>query len=403
MSAIAPEAPAATATASWYAVKGPNGDLTWRVQSPAAAIGAKTVLIPDGKDGFDSLYWPNTDGYFPWSLEVTFPLGGKQVITTEKEWEHFNRVKRNVANLRCLYPEHEGSAAIWTRPMPWQAAHMREMRFEHGIRVSAEVDDNYLSDKRLNIFLQKAGWEANNRDAHASSLCVGDALILSTDYLRDLYWEGLNDAFPGLKKHLPEFHVCRNFIDEHYLPEVEPPSGPLRVGYMGSDSHIWDVDLIFPALLDAYRQGCEIVFVGISPALLNPKFSRTKRDWSAIPYTHIPWRNEGYRGFALPLDIGLAPLRVDKHTLGKSDIKWLEYALSGAATVAQNCLVYNRTAIHGETALLAGSAEDFRRQTNELIKSSGLRQRLVQSTRQYISEERLLRKNADEWREAVFG
>ena len=390
-----------SAVATWYAIAGPNGDLTWRVQSPARAIGAKAVLIPEAT-GFKSLFYPNVDSEFPWTLSGQVDGGDTVRVTSETQWKDVTAKHKTLAEPRCAYLAQEGDAAVFTRPLAWEAAHMIEMR-RQGIRIAAEVDDNYLSDQSLNVFMRKAGWGENDRDNHSRSVAVGDALIVSTAHLRDVYYRGLRAEFG--KKHLPDIFVCRNHIDERYMPERIPPraDGRLRVGYMGSDSHVWDVDIVYDALMHAYQQGHEIVFVGIHPALLNPKYRKSRKDWSKIPYTHIPWRNEGYRGTALPLDIGLAPLRVDAHTMGKSDIKWLEYALSGAACVAHNCLVYNRTARHGETALLASSPAEYVASVDRLIRDPSLRERLVAATLEYVNEERLLSKNTREWEEAVLG
>jgi O-antigen biosynthesis protein len=238
---------------------------------------------------------------------------------------------------------------------------------------------------------------------HARSICSGDGIIVSTEHLRDVYWKQLGDLFG--KKNLPEIFVCRNLVDERFVPtDLVPPreDGKLRVGYMGSDSHLWDVDLIYEACVEAFVNGHEIVFIGIDPANINPIYRRSKKDWSRIDYTHIPWTNT-FRGTALPLDIGFCPLVVDEHTLCKSDIKWLEYALSGAATIAQNCLVYNRTAKHNETALLASGPAEYVHQMRRLIQDAELRKSLVDATREYIREERMLLDHADEWKQAVYG
>lgn len=328
-------------------------------------------------------------------------------IRSQQEWKQAVNKHRQLLDTRVEYPALVGDAAVFTRPLSWLAAHMMEMRSQ-GIRVTAEVDDNYLSPQRWNVFMAKAGddW-GDQRDAHMRSICPGDGIIFSTEHLRDIYWKELSKEFG--RRHVPELFVCRNHVDKRFMPERpvgHREDGMLRIGYMGSDSHFWDVDLIYPALKEAYELGHEIVMVGINPrySLLQPTKQdiRAKEGWWDIEYTHVPWSNT-FRGTALPLDIGFAPLVVNNHTLGKSDIKALEYAMSGAACVAHNCLVYNRTLTHGEHVLMAGSPAEYVIRMRELIADASLRRRLVENTMQYIEEERLIENNKQEWEQAVYG
>lgn len=395
--------------ASWYAVKGPNGDLTWRVESPADAVGATVRYIPDGK-GWERVFWPNTGKDFPWTIRGRYEDGKAAAIRTRGEWERATNGHTALLDAKVDYPNQVGEAAVFTRPLAWLASHMMEMRSQ-GIRVLAEVDDFYLASASQNIFTKKAAqklkWE-DYIDDHARSICVGDGIIFSTEHLRDLYWKALRKMFG--KSVLPEMFVCRNYVDRKFMPETLPgPRGngeKLRIGFMGSDSHYWDVELIYPALKYAYDQGHEIVFVGINPrySMIKPTAAeeRQRQHWWDIEFTHIPWSNH-FRGVTLPLDIGFAPLVVTQSSLGKSDIKWMEYALSGAACIAQNCLVFNRTAKHGETVLFAASPAEFGHRLMELIGNSELRRRLVENARQYIAENRMIENNQKEWRDAVYG
>jgi hypothetical protein len=350
------------------------------------------------------LAWPNTSRDFPWYFDLTFEDGTKERVRSRKRWDELCTQRARLTYRNIKYPLQEGGSSIWTRPLAWQAAHMIEMR-QQGIRVCAEVDDNYLSSEKLNVFMKKAGWGENDRENHAKSISNSDALIVSTEYLRDVYHKGLGKMFG--KKLVPEIFVCRNHVDETLIPTPIPPrsDGRLRIGYMGSDSHIWDVDLIYEALLVAFRMGHEIVFVGLNPARIADRLGQkqSRKRWSEISYTHIPWQNEGFRGMALPLDIGFAPLLVDHHTNGKSDIKWMEYALSGAATIAQNSVVYNRTMEHGVTGALAGSPKEHLAWMLRLINNDDLRESMVRETNKYIRRERLLSRNVGEWNDAIFG
>lgn len=398
-------------SSTFYAVKGPNGDLTWRVESPAHAVGAKVSYIPDGEQGGQALFWPNKSEFFPWSLKLEHQDGSREIIQSREAWEAVCATRQGeTPDIFPEYPKHEGDAAVFTRPLAFGATHMMGLR-RQGVRVLAEVDDNYLAPQHLNFFMKKASQDLEKdgkswndyRDDHARSICAGDGIIVSTDHLRDVYWKGLSKLFG--KRHLPEIFVCRNHVDKRFIPASHVPpreDGRLRIGYMGSDSHAWDVDLIYEACAEAYINGHEIVFIGIDPKNINPKYRMTRKNWGMLDYTHIPWTND-YRGTALPLDIGFCPLVADEHTLCKSDIKALEYGLSGAAAICQNNLVYNRTLKGEENVLFANSPMEFVVQMRRLIKDAELRKSLVDGMNEYIKNERMIEDNAQEWREAVLG
>lgn len=342
--------------------------------------------------GYYALTQPNRDSAFRWGLKLTLEDGTDEVVLSEKRWAKLNSKPLRLRDIQQVYLDHEGTA-VWTRPDVCRATHAKAMRQQHGIRIVAELDDNYLSDPKFNYFMRVNNWSASDRLDHMKAVCSMDGLIVTTEWLRDHYWKLLAKEFG--KRSVPPIHICSNHIDERYIVEPTPPrpDGKLRVGFMGSESHLWDVKLIYPALKWAHDEGHEIVFVGMDP------------QWRhKLEYTHVPWQlPEEYRRQALPLDIGLAPLLSNTHTFGKSDIKHLEYALSGAAAVLQNNVVYNKTARHGETAMLAGSPEEFWIWTQRLVNDPKLRASLVTNTRQYIKEERMLADHRKDWEQAVLG
>lgn len=314
-----------------------------------------------------SLLQPNTDSEFKW-------------IATEEGAD---------------YPEHEG-AAVWTRPDLARATHAKAMKELHGVRIVAELDDNYLNPAIseggyvFNYFMHVNKMDATARMDHMKSCASMDGIIVTSEYLRDLYHATLKAEL----HHCPDIFVCGNHIELDRWPRrVESKSGKLRVGFMGSPSHRLDIKLAFPAFKWAYDAGHEIVFIGYDP------------QWRRfMDYTHIPWTDStSYRAEGLPLDVGLAPLRHDRHTLGKTDIKAMEYLMSGAVPICSNMPVYNRTFRHNETALLAGSRKDLLEQTVRACTDPRLRERILDEGCQYIRENRDITKHADEWRQAVCG
>lgn len=293
------------------------------------------------------------------------------------------------------YPNHEG-VAVFTRPCMARAIHASAMK-ANGVRTLAELDDNMLSDPNQNIFMRINGFDTKNRRTHLQAFASFDGIVFSTAWLRDEYLK----TFKKELRYTPPAYVARNHVDVHdwetRVPLL-PPAKKIRVGWAGSHQHIWDLRLAAPALHLAKEMGCELVFIGLDPATHDPKW----RDFLG-DYTFVPWTTpKRYHKTKINIDVGLIPLVMNKHTLGKSDVKSLEYGMSGAAIVAQNNPVYNKTLIHNETALLVGGPDEMALAVAELIRHPRLRERLTGAMKQYILEERTMQKQGlAEWKAAL--
>ena len=353
---------ATEAIATW--IVGIGADIYWRAELPARVLDCRLIYV--GKDA-DDFTRPNEDGVFRWR-------------PTEQGAE---------------YLDVQGTA-VWTRPDMTRAIHGAAMA-ANGHRVICEVDDNFLADPNKNIFLRQNGFDADARRAHMKAFASMDAIVCSTEALREYYYR----SFRKELKHVPDLYVARNHVDDDDPRwfSREPTWDGVRVGIMGSYQHVADWRLAAPALHLAREMGATVVFMGLDPAEHDPKWRQFLGD-----YIHIPWTNPlDYHSRAIPFDIGLAPLVTNEHTMGKSDVKALEYAMSGVAAVLQNNVVYNRDWINNETALLAGSPDTMADQVARLISSSRLRDELVQNARQYVAEQRTIQGNLEEWRSAIAG
>lgn len=358
-------APAKIAT--WIVSRG-GADIYWRAVMPAKHLGAKVLIIPENKS--KNYMTPNMSkkrGAFRWEL------------TDEG----------------ASYPDVEGTA-VWTRPCMVRAHHGVAMSL-NGNRVICEVDDNYLSPKQFNIFMQRHNYNEASRRSHMQAFATMDAIICSTQWLRDEY----HKTFKKELRHVPDLYVARNHVeadDPRWRPQDRSWRG-IRVGIQGSHQHVHDWRLAAPALHLAKEMGAEIVFMGLDPADHDPTWKEFLGD-----YTHIPWVHpDKYHENQIPFDIGLCPLVTNRHTLGKSDVKFLEYSMSGVATVAMNNSVYNRSMRHGETGLLAGSPDEMAMMVRSLMKDHKLRRGIVENARQYVRENRTIEGNLDEWRNPIEG
>jgi len=353
--------------ATWIIVHG-SSDIYWRCELPASQFDAKLIIVPkDFIDDFKNASMEEGDLRFRWQL-------------TDEGAD---------------YPDVEGTV-VFPRPDQVRAWHGAAMS-ANGHRVIAEVDDNFLSNPNQNIFMTHMGFNADARTDHMHAFASMDAIVFSTAWLRDHY----RKTFLRELRYVPELYVARNHVDDRdarWQPQ-ERPWGKLRVGIQGSYQHVHDWKLAARALHLAVEMGCEVVFMGLDPG-------ETSTEWKRIlgEYTHLPWAAAAvYHQQHIPFDIGLAPLLTTEHTLGKSDVKALEYAMSGVASVLQNNSVYNREWRHGDTALLAGSPEEFERHVKELILNSRFRRELVERARDYVRAERTIQGNRHEWEDALRG
>lgn len=374
-----------TKTATFFAIVG-NSDYFWRVLAPADAVNAKACLIPED-GGFYAVTIPNDDTAFRWRFAPD---------------QDTNYIE---------YLDLEGDTAIWIRPDLTRATHAKAMREQLGLRTVAETDDTYIADPHLNIFMRSNGFNAKARLEHLKSMASMDAMVFSTAWLRDYYVKAIRAEFRSERLagwRMPELHVCRNHCPESDWPARDEYDGPVRVGWMGSPSHIWDVDLIWPAMMYAKQVGCERWMVGYNPtdpdhAITTDRARHKIAQWEKVQFLYKGWENlDGRTRMALPFDIGLAPLLRNEFTLGKSDIKAIEYAIAGAAPIVWNNEVF-RDWVHGETCLKVGSPSEAIDAVALLVRDETLRHRIVANARQYVREERGEKQLREEWGAAIRG
>lgn len=402
-------------SATWIVQKGGN-DTWFRCDAPAQAVGGK-VLYLKGKRFERSISHPNRDTGLPWTLHLQTE-DGVVSASSKAEWDALCRRRVRYTEAVPVFPTVEG-AVVFTRPDGRRAVLAQYMR-EQGMLVCAETDDNYLSPGHMNLHQRQSGWTEDAIDITTRSMASFDRNIFSTDWLRDRYHKEMRRRLG--KQNLPELFVCRNHIPHSAWPERKPYDGPLRVGFMGSGSHVWDINMAYTALHAAKNYGgATITMIGYNPAEPDkePDFyevngekimARSQKSidyrakWRQVVDTHIEWIDPGrYRRVPLPLDIGLAPLMgANDFTLGKSDAKALEYTIAGAACVLSTSGIYSAGGWkHEVNCLMAGSQQEMAEQTLRLCLDEKLRYDLVTAAQEMVWNERCEIQMREEWSEAL--
>lgn len=284
-------------------------------------------------------------------------------------------------------PEQHGPAAVLQLVADKERALMALMLREKGIRVLLESDDNYTLNPGRDI-LKRSQWQMkigqahNTREGHLWVASQVDGVITTTPYLADRY-----------RKYNPNVYVCRNSIDPVDWPEpVKPDDGTLRIIWTASLSHTDDIPLVTRAFEWASRQpGVEVYVTGLNP------------EWR-FKYGYLPWLADldAYRHHFFHFDIGVAPIRATPFSLGRSDVKALEYAMGSCAPILSDVAPYSDWT-DGENCMKASNAGGFLRAIQHLVSNRDEVKQLAAAARDYTLSERTIASEIHTWREALNG
>ena len=168
------------------------------------------------------------------------------------------------------------------------------------------------------------------------------------------------------------------------------PMGPIRIGYIGTDGHLADLELIREAMLiieKKYGTAVEIEVVGAFQDM-QPIFGKR---------IGLPKKND-YPNFVSWLqqrvhwDIGIIPLTQEEFNFSKSDLKFLEYAALDMAILVSDHETYRSVAIPEVNCLIADdSLEVWVQQLSRLIEDATLRERLAHASRALCQSKHTLR------------
>lgn len=258
----------------------------------------------------------------------------------------------------------------------------------HGVRLVHAIDDN-LYDLSAQIEGRRYPTEiACALSRHA------DRVVVTT--------EPLGQRARALN---PQVILIRNVLDASLFeaPAQARAHQGLRLGYMGTYTHLEDVRMIlWPLRKFLQRKDVQFEMVGIGQvAELKGLFGDQVR-------VVVPPKDLDYAGFArwfsshCRWDLGLAPLRAGSFNDCKSDLKFLDYTLSGIVGIYSDVPAYAGTVRHGETGWLCDAAADSWLQAlNRLADDAALRSRLLAQAREEVLAQRGLPHAAEDWQRCL--
>ncbi len=217
------------------------------------------------------------------------------------------------------------------------------------------------------------------------------ALTVTTPYLADL-----------LRKYNSNIFVLPNFLDDSLwqfnAPQVEPVGDKIRIFYMGTVTHVPDLEMLKPAFRELamkYPGRLEFVFYGA-----NLNFEED------IPATITNCQSEtfvyaDYVKIALSqkANIAIAPLEDIPYNHCKSSIKFFEYTATGLPGVYSRVTPYTSVVEEGVNGFTAASIDEWIDALSQLIENPRLRESIALAAQDTVRRDWLLSDHAHLWPE----
>jgi len=228
-----------------------------------------------------------------------------------------------------------------------------------------------------------------------------------------------------LQRWNPNVTVIPNSIDpDEWVckPMPDRTRAEVRVGWTGSPTHFADLAVVLDAVREVQKkhpftfvlQGiCQessldeliaVLHARWGQALFETPLGRTIKHFmeklSGIRYEfhpNVPLNQHPQKVCDLKLDIGIAPLLDDPFNRHKSCIKYYEYAMSGAVTLASNVVPYST-----EVPTTAKNNRDsWKRKLEELLQAD--RTKRCREQRDWVLTHRNIEKNVTLWEQVFEG
>lgn len=235
------------------------------------------------------------------------------------------------------------------------------------------------------------------------------------------------EALAGhLRQFNPNVVVVPNSVDPEEWQSARysgaERTGPVRVGWTGSATHFADLAVALDAVRELQKkhdflfvlQGlCEQAsFEELHRDLLAQRGKRffetpvgrsVKHFLSKIAgiryefHPNVPVEEHAAKVRDLDLDIGIAPLLENAFNRHKSSIKFYEYAMAGAVTLASHCVPYSE-----EVSITAKNNREAWRNKLEYLLSAD-RASLWREQRDWVLRHRNIETNVDLWEQVLCG
>ena len=246
-------------------------------------------------------------------------------------------------------------------------------------KVILDIDDNLWQIPMGNPAMGNADQHANRIFSLTQSAISADWITVSTVPL-----------YNALKPLNSNIAVLPNYVKPEEWKFKRKKHSKVRIGWVWSPTHIPDMHVVEGALRRIYTKYKDKIEIVI--------FGTTFDIFKGIPTTNI----KGVRFDKYPqtfteagIDISIAPLDDNDFNKCKSNIKWMESAMAGAAFIGSKVYPYEYSVKEGKTGYLAKSEAQWIKRLEFLIENEEKRKELAENAKKEVL--RLSKEYKQKW------
>lgn len=266
--------------------------------------------------------------------------------------------------------------------------------------VLFDLDDHIHQFKSMKIFHSKTEkqinefWDEEVLESFNNVVAECDAVITTTQSLANYYKTVHNKRAFCIRNAIDSISTRWNFNFEKM-----DSRDFIVFGFMGGSTHGADLDILEPVVREVLDTcpNVKFKFIGYTPKWLFDLFDDgyRKRVLTDFGFTKL----DKYPEKMYNIDVGLAPLANNEfNRIGKSDLKYLEYTMAGAATVASKIGQYKESIKNKQNGLLVdNTTEDWVRVLTRLAQNPQEIIKIQKAAVEDVLKNRTIITEAREW------
>lgn len=242
------------------------------------------------------------------------------------------------------------------------------MRNNGKFKIVLDLDDNLWQIPVGNPAMGSASQHAKRIMALTESAKCADWVTCST--------EPLKNAIQPLNANTV---VLPNYIDPKDWRFKRKKHKKTRIGWVWSPTHIPDMFEVWDALREiSKREDVEIVIFGTTIDIF--------KDIKTTNIAGVDYQDYPKVFTEAGIDISIAPLADNDFNRSKSNIKWLESTMAGAAFIGSNVYPYEFSVKDGKTGYIAKNRNQWLKKMTYLIDNPEKRAEMVKNARKEVLE-----------------